>query len=591
MGRQTRSDRSTLALLLTVIVLFSVFVPLGATGANGENASQTAVDPADSAFEEVIDSNETSSGILEGRITEAINDEPIENATIELYDDNELIAKQQTDETGIYEFDDLGSGEYDLVISAIGFEDNEETGVSVSGDSRTERHVSLTGNATVNGMVQDMETEEVLADATVTVDGPYGPFEATTDDDGSFEIEHVPGTGSEYTVEADADNYVSWNVSIPINSGTIETVNFGLEPMAFDIALEKPVEPIDAGDSAEFDATVTNEAIGTVTETVALEINGIQQDTETLDLEGGESTDVSLEWKTDDGDNGIHEATVIVGNSAETTSIEVLETSHLAVDIIGTNDLPDENLIEFIVDIDNVGNTHAEQTITLDVEELGTDATTVSVDGGESTTVVFPVSLDGATDGKYTATVESEDDSSSTVVEVGSDGPIFEFGELDVPAEISVDADHRLRIPVRNVGYEAGTARIRLTVAGETATETVPIEPGTERPVAVPIPVPSDPGTYELILETEDDEYRTELTTVGSAAGSESDENSAETDARTDESDQSIETDGEDDQLTATTNESEDDEVIAEFDAQPGFGVPAAIVALLVAFVAARVRT
>lgn len=90
---------------------------------------------------------------------------------------------------------------------------------------------------TIQGNVKDLNTEEPLPYAKVFAEGTQ--VGAITDFDGNYSIEIPVGT---YTIVVTATGYEpSKKFNVPVNSGNVETVNFGLESATQEIG---PVEVV-----------------------------------------------------------------------------------------------------------------------------------------------------------------------------------------------------------------------------------------------------------------------------------------------------------------------------------------------------------
>ena len=88
--------------------------------------------------------------------------------------------------------------------------------------------------------------------------------------------------------------------------------------------------------------------------------------------------------------------------------------------------------------IENTGDESGTQTVTLDVPALGTDNTTVTLEAGNETTVTLSIATQSDDAGEYNATVLTEDDSDTVVVELKSDGPPPIVGD-DPPTDVTGD--------------------------------------------------------------------------------------------------------------------------------------------------------
>ncbi|WP_207590072.1 S8 family serine peptidase [Halomontanus rarus] len=269
-----------------------------------------------------------ATGDLEGTVTAISYTEPIADATVVLRDSRSTdVDRATTTKTGAYEFTNLVPGEYAIDVRAPGFESVNRDALEVDGgvdEPPTRANVSLSGAASIVGTVDDALNDPV-ANATVTATGEYGASETTTDDDGTYGFDDLPGTGG-YTVEATADGYVAANASTPLESNETKTVDLTLdyEDAFFHLTdLEVP-ESVDQGESVVVNATIENVGTANGTRTVTLEIVGENDTDETvLELGPGEAETVGLEWATGDGDLDSYDVTVRTDDDERSASVVV----------------------------------------------------------------------------------------------------------------------------------------------------------------------------------------------------------------------------------------------------------------------------
>jgi len=149
------------------------------------------------------------------------NDDPIEDATVELYDPGGTkIGTYTTDATGEFEFIDVDvDTDYYLEVSANGYEDKTKDNVNVTIGSETDvGEIVLETNATISGKVVD-EDDNPIEGATVKLydaDGKLvdniktdsnGEFEFTGLDYGKYSLQvNAPGFDSHTTDEFTIDN-------------------------------------------------------------------------------------------------------------------------------------------------------------------------------------------------------------------------------------------------------------------------------------------------------------------------------------------------------------------------------------------------
>ncbi|MXV64201.1 S8 family serine peptidase [Natronorubrum sp. JWXQ-INN-674] len=381
--------------------------PRGSTDVDAEGRYATTTDPL--LLEETVDEGETvtfgleglpadqtatvttdgpellnltvSDGTLEGTITETVTGDPIEDATLQLYDgDDAFVTDAHTDGSGDYRFETLPPDNYDLEVHAHGFEDDTKPDIAVSGgpdDGPVVENASLAGDAGFEGTVTDAETGDALVDATVTVTGHYGPYTATTDDQGAYAVDTVPGTGAEYAIEADAADYLPATNSTSLESGETKPVDLSLEPKTLFVEIDAVDTPVITGDSVTVDATVTNTRDEHAATDVALEVDGEQEADMQVDIDPGSSTEVSLTWETDGVDAGEYEAVLTIDGDEASEKVRIHPNVDLEHAVGGTVSSPDavaERLAVKATDPVELG-ADAELDIRIDDPETGESVT------------------------------------------------------------------------------------------------------------------------------------------------------------------------------------------------------------------------
>ena len=138
-------------------------------------------------------------GTVTGSITSAETGEPVRGATIRL-DRGDLVRSARTGDDGGY-VAEIPTGTYHATVTAFGFEP-ASVDITVTAGETTDTDIALTGveGFTVTGRVLDQTTGDGIPYAQVTLAGTR--FAATTDAEGDFAVEHVPGP-ADYLVSAE----------------------------------------------------------------------------------------------------------------------------------------------------------------------------------------------------------------------------------------------------------------------------------------------------------------------------------------------------------------------------------------------------
>jgi acyl-CoA hydrolase len=92
-------------------------------------------------------------------------------------------------------------------------------------------------------------------------------------------------------------------------------------PPAFEVAITETTSPVLAGETLAVEAQVQNTGVATGTQTVALAVEGAEQETTEVTLAGGESTTVSLSWTATE--RGTHAVSVGSADTQDKTAVWV----------------------------------------------------------------------------------------------------------------------------------------------------------------------------------------------------------------------------------------------------------------------------
>ena len=209
--------------------------------------------------------------------------------------------------------DDAGVGAYD---------------VQVEYDADTVSFVEASGVDLPDPKFNELESGLITANAA-DVDGepvPMTPVSFT------FEVDEgtTPGDVADIEFVAEESAFYDPNeeVSTGLESGSITVSDLD----GFEVDITSTTEPVIAGEPLAVEATVENTADSEDTQSVSLlDFDGTQVDSETVTLEGGESTTTDLTWNTEAGDAGTGDITVESDDDSATTSVEILEAPDVHV--------------------------------------------------------------------------------------------------------------------------------------------------------------------------------------------------------------------------------------------------------------------
>lgn len=187
----------------------------------------------------------------------------------------------------------------------------------------------------------------------------------------------------------------------------------------FDIDINSAPETVTAGDDIQIELAVTNTRDIPDEQTIELDLEPLGSDSVNIALDGLGSTTETLSVPTTSGDAGDYSATVSSADTSDSQTIEVLSEARVEIEII---DQPASTVagesVNIFVRAKNTGSSATQQTIEFEVESLRSDTTTVSLDGGESTTETLSIPTTTDDIGEYIASVTSNDDSESISLEI-----------------------------------------------------------------------------------------------------------------------------------------------------------------------------
>jgi PGF-CTERM protein len=385
--------------------------------------------------------------------------------------------------------------------------------------------------------------DEPIPNATLRIDGTT----LTTDENGTATYTFDSGGTREVVVTApdtDRTDYVETRRTVTVDVS------------GFAVTLDSTNSPVEEGETLTVDATVENTGETQETQTVTLSIAGAVRDSANVTLSPGDSQSVALSWTTGSGDAGDYTARVDSDDDSDSTpvSVETVARPNFSVAITSTNSPIDEGeTLNASVTVTNTGDLQGTQTVALSVAGTQRDSTTLTLAPGATRVVSLSWETtigDGRSEFR-SARVTSDNDSDSTSVSVVSLEPA-NFSVVIASTNSPVEEGETLNVSVNvtNTGDLEGTQTITLSADGSgISSKSVTLGGGESRSVTLSwTPVSGDAGSYTVTLASAND----------SAS-------------------------------TAVTIESTDEtETVAP--GQPGFGIVAVTVALLVATLFARRR-
>jgi hypothetical protein len=236
----------------------------------------------------------------------------------------------------------------------------------------------------------------------------------------AFDPQNIDGLsieGSPYTVTA-TDNRTA-------NSNTTAEITVG-EPASFAVTITETNTPVAAGETLFVDAQVDNTGEKSGTQTVTLDVPELGRDSVDVTLNAGQSTTVTLAIPTGSGDVSDYTATVTSEDDSDSVAVTVEEAATFPVTITETTSpVTVGETLQVAAEVENTGDQSGSTTVGLTIDGQQRDAATVSLDAGESESVILKWSTEAGDAGGYIALVETatDDDTASVSVEPEQNEP------------------------------------------------------------------------------------------------------------------------------------------------------------------------
>ncbi|GAB3023603.1 CARDB domain-containing protein [Natronobiforma cellulositropha] len=286
-----------------------------------------------------------------------------------------------------------------------------------------------------------------------------------------------------------------------------------LEPAFFDVSLDETNSPVVENETLLVNATITNTGEVEDTQTVDLDIGGIDRDSEPLTLGGGENETITLGWTTAESDVGNYTATVSSADDEDTASVQVLEPAFFDISIAETTSpvVANETLLVNAT-VTNTGEVEDTQTVVLEIGGSDRDSESLTLAGGENETITLEWATEEGDAGNYTALVSSDDNTGSAAIQV-LEPAFFDISIVETTSPVVANETLLVNATVTNTGEVEDTQTITLETDGQLrdsdsltlaggASETVTLEWTTEE---------GDAGNYTALVSSDDETDSTEV--------------------------------------------------------------------------------
>lgn len=247
-----------------------------------------------------------------------------------------------------------GGGEIDADVDAPGDVDldGETTitgSVDTKGDLDIQTNSEIAGDVSLSSNNIDADSAVLGGDVTLTNDATFNNLDDTHvggdirgEDGDSVVLSNGSTVVGDVSVESGGDLQCSDG-----DGSTIAGVGCSeYKQPEFDVTIDGTNAPVEEDSTLQVNATIANTGVNSGTQTIALDIDGTQEDKVTsVALNGGETTTETLEWATSSGDAGTHAANVSSDDDFATQNAEVKVdiTVPPAIDQFDTSQHPKNN--------------------------------------------------------------------------------------------------------------------------------------------------------------------------------------------------------------------------------------------------------
>ena len=426
----------------------------------------------------------------------------------------ELGGGESTTVTLTWDTSDGDAGDYTATVDSD--DDSDSTGVTVQQPAEFSVAVAGTNSPVVEGETLSVDAEVQNAgestdtqSVALTVDGQERNSTAVTLSGGETRTVTLRWE----TAAGDAGKYDATVESNDDSASTGVTINV---PSILAVSVDSTNAPVLSGETLSVDATVENTGEESKTQTVALTVGGQQRNSTEVTLAGGESTTLTFEWATSEGDAGEYTATVASDDDDASAAVEVQVPPNLVVSLDGTNaPVVEGETLSFEATVENTGGATDTQSIALTIGGQQRASTEVTLADGESTTVTLTWDTSDGDAGEYTATIASDDDSASAGVTVHKPA---EFGVeiTDTSSPVVQNETLLVNATVENAGDLSDRQTVTLTIGGQQRNSTeVTLTGGDSTTVTLAwVTDGGDADEYDAVVASADADARAPVTVV-----------------------------------------------------------------------------
>lgn len=332
---------------------------------------------------------------------------------------------------------------------------------------------SVTAAVTVTNTGDTTGTQTV----SFTVDGKR---------EGTEELTLAPGANKtvRFAYETVAADQPELNLTVAsANETAMATVDV-LARESFAVAIDSVEESVAVGENVTVVTTIRNTGDTTGTQTVSFTVDGESKTTEELTLAGGENATSSFTYRTRETDTPKINIGVASANETAAATVEVLTSASFGVELRTVDDsvVAGENTTVEARVINN-GDTTGTQEIVFSVNGRRGDGKQVTLDGGESTTLMFTYVTSETDRPEIEVAVASANETATAVVEVLSSAS-FAVAIDTVDDVVVVGETLTVTATLTNTGGVAGTQNLKFAVDSEReGVKQISLAPGSNETV------------------------------------------------------------------------------------------------------------